>query len=140
LLDKLDLEEPPITRYLRIKQIIKRLHVIFAFAIMNYFIYSNKQALLHKYVEEYHDKVVEFMALCKTHLEVRLVVSDRVGHIEDLTMMTIVDPRFKHLGFKGPTHRHINTLTHIYYIQLTDHNFQFDALQLFNVREWCTMA
>ncbi len=51
-------------------------------------------------VEDYHPKIAEFRALFKDQLEVRLT-GEREGHLEDLLMMTILDPRFKNMDFKG---------------------------------------
>ncbi len=38
--------------------------------------------------------------LFKDQLEIRLT-RERVGHIEDLLMVSILDPRFKNMDFKG---------------------------------------
>ncbi len=38
--------------------------------------------------------------LFKDQLEIRLT-GEREGHLEDLLMMTILDPRFKNMDFKG---------------------------------------
>jgi hypothetical protein len=51
-------------------------------------------------VEDYHPKVVEFRELLGDQLLHRLIC-DREGHLEDLLMMTVLDPRFKNMDFKG---------------------------------------
>jgi hypothetical protein len=55
-------------------------------------------------VEDYHPKVVEFRELLRDQLLHRLTC-DREGHLEDLLMMTILDPRFKNMDFKGSSGR-----------------------------------
>ena len=51
-------------------------------------------------VEDYHPKIVEFRMLLKDQLEIRLT-GEREGHYEDLLMVTVLDPRFKNMDFKG---------------------------------------
>ncbi len=54
-------------------------------------------------MEDYHKKVVEFRALLRDQLENMLINGEREGHTEDLLMMTILDPIFKNIDFKGST-------------------------------------
>ena len=51
-------------------------------------------------MEDYHPKIAEFRMISKDQLEIRLT-GEREGHLEDLLMMTILDPRFKNMDFKG---------------------------------------
>jgi hypothetical protein len=51
-------------------------------------------------MKDYHPKVAEFRMLFKNQLEIRLI-AEREGHLEDVFMMTILDPaRFKNTDFK----------------------------------------
>jgi len=47
---------------------------------------------------------VEFSELLRDELLYRLTY-DREGHLEDLLMVIILDPRFKNTDFKGSTGR-----------------------------------
>ncbi len=51
-------------------------------------------------MEDYYPKVAEFRMLLKDQLEIRLT-REREDHYEDLLMVTILDPRFKNMDFKG---------------------------------------
>ncbi len=68
-------------------------------------------------MEDYHEKVVEFRALLRDQLENRLINGEREGHTEDLLMMTILDPRFKNIDFKGSTGTKFVS-SNLYYILL----------------------
>ena len=62
--------------------------------------YRNKKEVIRDY--EYHPKVEEVRSLIKDELE-RRFEGDRVGHLEDLMICTILDPRFKNFDFKRAT-------------------------------------
>ena len=100
MIDRLSPLKSTTTEYRGIKEIVKVSNHILPYVVIHCEgkdIYNISRI---SKVEEYHPKVAEFRELLRDQLIHRLTC-EREGHLEDLLMITVLDPRFKNMDFKG---------------------------------------
>ena len=84
--------------------------------------------LLHLQGEDMHPAVAAVQKVLHTDLKRRFITEEREGHMEDLLISTMPDPRFKHFVFSGAT-QEMRVTDEQYFRAAYDTHWSLEAIQ-----------